>query len=578
MLEKYKKYLKEIFSPIKYSRKAFFIFSIMDIFDGFQSVFVVVLMSYIIHAIEKWNISELYFWTTIFVVIVFIQLIISIFSDSIHSVLTTDIFVWLSKKYFNEYISLDNTKVESYWTWKMQNIIFKWTESISWILLLSIDIFVELIAIIYIFIIVLIKVPNIYYFVVFSLLFFLIIFLFWKWISKLLDIRKDAKEYYMEIDSKKMKILMSKFEIFQNHKIEHELNEIEKVYKKEKQLRWKGNLKKNLWQTWAEWILQWFYIILFLVIWVWVINKNYDIATFTLLVWILQILWRYAWQIRWYMRDISRNFIDVEKLVDVFETIPKYKDTSNYEDFIYNKWDIKLENLSFSYNQEKQVLNNFSLELIWWKKYAFVWDSWGGKSTIIKLLTWYITPNSWKILVDNQNISEINLKTFYKSIWYLSQDPSVFDGTILENLLYALDYIPDNILIQEVIKLSKCEFINELPNKLETQIWEKWVKLSWWQKQRLAIAKIMLKNPKIIFLDEPTSALDSFNEEQVNIAFKNLFKGKTVIVIAHRLQTVKNSDMIFFIKDWKVIEKWNHRELLDLKWYYYKMIELQSWF
>ena len=88
----------------------------------------------------------------------------------------------------------------------------------------------------------------------------------------------------------------------------------------------------------------------------------------------------------------------------------------------------------------------------------------------------------------------------------------------------------------------------------------------------------MLKKPHIIILDEPTSALDSFNEEEVSFAFKNLFKNKTVVVVAHRLQTVKNSDVIFYIENWKIMEKWNHKELLKLKWNYYKMIELQSWF
>jgi len=170
------------------------------------------------------------------------------------------------------------------------------------------------------------------------------------------------------------------------------------------------------------------------------------------------------------------------------------------------------------------------------------------------------------------------LKSYYQYIWYLSQEQSVFDGMIIENLLYALDYIPDDKKIEEVIKLSKCEFIFNLKDWLKTEIWERWVKLSGWQKQRLAIAKVMLKNPQIILLDEPTSALDSFNEEEVSIAFKNLFENKTVIVVAHRLQTVKNSDIIFFIENWKIIEEWNHNELLKLKWNYYKMIELQSWF
>ena len=578
MTKNLKKYLKAIFKPIKYSKLSFSLYFLIEIFDSFQSVFVVVMMSYIISAIELWNLEKLYFWIWIFVFIAIIKIITSLFQDSIHSNMYNNITISLTKKYFKKYINLDNTSVESYWSWKMHNIIFKWTESIFNTLTGFISIIVEIIAIVYIFILVLTKVPDIYYFTGFSLLFFIVIYLFWKWLHQIVKIRRIAKENYIEIDSKRMKILMSKFEIFQNNKINEELNWIETIYKKDKKLWWIWNFKKNLWQTWSELILQWFYIVLFLVIWVWIINWSYDIATFALLVWILQILWRYAWQIRWYMRDITRWFIDIEKLVDVFESIPKYKDTSNLPGFTFKKWDIEFKNISFSYNEELKVLDKFSLKLEWWKKYAFVWESWWGKSTLIKLLAWYINPNKWDIIIDNQKISEVNLKSFYKNIGYLSQDPSVFDWTIIENLLYALDYVPDNTKIDEVIKLSKCEFIYDLQNKLETQIWEKWVRLSWWQKQRLAIAKIMLKNPKIILLDEPTSALDSFNEEQVSIAFKNLFKNKTVVVIAHRLQTVKNSDLIFYIKDWKIVEQWNHKELLMLKWNYYKMIELQSWF
>jgi ABC-type multidrug transport system fused ATPase/permease subunit len=371
---------------------------------------------------------------------------------------------------------------------------------------------------------------------------------------------------------------MSKFEILQNNKIDYEIKEIHTIYWKYKKLWWYGNLKKNFWQTWSEITLQGFHIIIFLVIWVWIIKWNYDISTFALLIWLLKTLSQYAWQIRWYMRDILSNFINIEKLIDTFEKIPKQKDDSLLPNFNFNNWDIKLENVSFWYNEENLVLTNFDLDLKWWKKYAFVWKSWWWKSTIIKLLAWYILPNTWNIIIDWQKLSEVNLKSYYQYIGYLSQEPSVFDGTIIENLLYALDYVPDNKKLKEVIKLSKCEFIFDLKDWLETEIWERWIKLSWWQKQRLAIAKVMLKNPQIILLDEPTSALDSFNEEEVSIAFKNLFENKTVIIVAHRLQTVKNSDMIFFIENWKIIEEWNHNELLKMEWNYYKMIELQSWF
>jgi ABC-type multidrug transport system fused ATPase/permease subunit len=160
----------------------------------------------------------------------------------------------------------------------------------------------------------------------------------------------------------------------------------------------------------------------------------------------------------------------------------------------------------------------------------------------------------------------------------LTQDPSVFDGTIHENLVYSLDEIPEDAILHKVIIAAKCEFIREFKKGLQTEIGERGVKLSGGQKQRLAIAKVMLKNPNIIFLDEPTSALDSFNEEQINDALHNLFKRKTVIIVAHRLQTVKQADKILLFENGKIVEKGTHTELVRLKGKYKRMLDLQSGF
>ena len=132
--------------------------------------------------------------------------------------------------------------------------------------------------------------------------------------------------------------------------------------------------------------------------------------------------------------------------------------------------------------------------------------------------------------------------------------------------------------IHEIIKLSKCEFIYDFEKWLETEIGERWVRLSWWQRQRLAIAKIMLKDPKIIILDEPTSALDSFSEELITKAMNNLFTWRTVLVIAHRLQTVKHADEIIVIDNGEIQERGKHSELVEKNWIYNRMLELQSGF
>lgn len=187
-----------------------------------------------------------------------------------------------------------------------------------------------------------------------------------------------------------------------------------------------------------------------------------------------------------------------------------------------------------------------------------------------------MSPTSGKILVDDQNITEVRLDSYYPHIWYLTQEPSVFDGTIEENLLFGTKKKPTKKDIEKAIALSECQFIYELEHGIKTEIGERWVRLSGWQKQRLAIAKIFLKDPEIILLDEPTAALDSYSEEKVAKAFEHLFEWRTVIVIAHRLQTVKSADDIIVLEKWKIIERWTHKQLLKLWGKYAGMVDLQS--
>lgn len=152
----------------------------------------------------------------------------------------------------------------------------------------------------------------------------------------------------------------------------------------------------------------------------------------------------------------------------------------------------------------------------------------------------------------------------------------IFDGSVRENLVYALndsESVSDEILMK-TLKSAECDFIVDL----EAQIGEKGIRLSGGERQRLAIAKLMLKNPEIIVLDEPTSALDSFSEEKITKALDELFKGRTVVIIAHRLQTIKKADNILVLEAGKIIEEGKHSELMAKHGVYYKMVELQSGF
>lgn len=237
-----------------------------------------------------------------------------------------------------------------------------------------------------------------------------------------------------------------------------------------------------------------------------------------------------------------------------------------------------MQDVDFWYVENAPILEKFSYTFEAGKRYALVGPSGGGKTTIMKLASGFLSAKKGRVAVDDFDLSTVNLSTFYSNIGYLTQDPQIFDGTIRDNLVQGKSSHALESDIVEALRKAQCEFVFDLPEGLETEIGERGVKLSGGQKQRLAIAKIFLKNPHIILLDEPTSALDSFSEEKISQAFHNLFEGRTVLIIAHRLQTVKEADMILVLEGGQIAEQGNHSELVEKKGIYAKMLELQSGF
>lgn len=481
--------------------------------------------------------------------------------------------------YLNKYLKADNNKIETLWTGQSNSILQKWCDSRKEILhntLIS-SIMSNIVKIITVLIIV---VMNLWRTMLWGIviLFIAIIVLARRWNKKMKPIRDARRDVFIQTDRFIIKVIMSKFEILQNNKITKELKKAKDFFYK---LIWR-DIKESKWFIVASdlpraildfakgGILFRYGIQMF--------NGIWGIAEFTL-------IWTILNQITWTlfeMNDIMLNYFwqipFVEKLRNTFDDIPKLRWYEEGKHFKLGEGEITLDNISFNYG-DKNVLQKFSLHIQWWKRTAFVGESGSGKTTLLKLISWYIHPNKWNIIIDKQILSEVALKEYYKHIWYLTQDPNVFDGTIRENLLYWTTSKPTKKQIDEAIKLSRCEFIHSFKDGVETQIGEKWIRLSGGQKQRLAIAKLFLKNPKIIFLDEPTSSLDSFSEEDIAKALNNLFKGRTVVVVAHRLQTVKRADIIHVFNKWgKIVESWTHEELFNKKWVYYKMIELQSGF
>lgn len=391
------------------------------------------------------------------------------------------------------------------------------------------------------------------------------------------EVRENKRDIWIKLNRTLVRIIMSKFEILQNNKIAREIKHIKDfmnqiIFRNKKESKWyiiASDLPRFIIDIIKVWILARYGIQ--------IIEWKAWYAEFTLIWMLLNQIWWALFEINNFTIEYHGLIVHVEKLRKTFDDIPPIKGYETGNIFRFKQGNIEFQNMSFNYG-EKNIFEDFSLKIIWWQKIALVGESGSGKTTLIKLIAGYIHPTQGNVLVDNQNLQKTALRSYYNNIGYLTQEPNVFDGTVIENLLYGTKRKVTKKEIQTAIKLSKCDFVYGFKDWLETQIWEKGVRLSGGQKQRLAIAKLFLKNPRIIFLDEPTSALDSMSEEQITEAFNNLFKNRTVIVAAHRLQTVKSADIIYVFDKWKIIEQGTHNDLLKKKGQYYRMIELQSGF
>ena len=240
--------------------------------------------------------------------------------------------------------------------------------------------------------------------------------------------------------------------------------------------------------------------------------------------------------------------------------------------------DIEFLDANFTYEIERRkTLNSINLKFRGGKMTSLVGHSGSGKSTIMNLIPRFYDLQSGDIIIDNQSIYETTIKSLREKISMVSQETTLFDDTIKNNIKYANQVATDDEVI-EVAKLSFCdEFINNLPDKYETLIGENGVRLSGGEKQRLSIARAMMKKSSIILLDEATSSLDSETENKIQEALKILTKGKTTVVIAHRLSTILNSNNIYVIDKGYVIDSGSHEELMikseTYKSFYEKQIQ-----
>ena len=261
--------------------------------------------------------------------------------------------------------------------------------------------------------------------------------------------------------------------------------------------------------------------------------------------------------------NLNQGLSAASRILPIIDQENEISDSNDSKPLKIINSEINFNNVNFTYDTGEGItLQSINLNFKGGKMTSLVGHSGSGKSTILNLIPRFYNILNGDILIDNQSIYEITIKSLRKEISMVSQETTLFDDTIKNNIRYAKDTATDEE-VYEVAKLSYCdEFINNLPNKFDTLIGENGVRLSGGEKQRISIARAMLKKSSIILLDEATSSLDSETESKIQAALNILTKNKTTIVIAHRLSTILNSDNIFVIDSGKVIANGKHEQLI----------------
>ena len=273
---------------------------------------------------------------------------------------------------------------------------------------------------------------------------------------------------------------------------------------------------------------------------------------------------------------LKQGLSAANRILPIIDNQNKIADYEGAKDINITDSNIQFNNINFRYiADEKDVLKNVNLNIAGGKMTSLVGHSGSGKSTILNLIPRFYDVQSGDILIDNQSIYKVKIKSLRDKISLVSQDTTLFDDTIKNNIKYAKNDVTDEEIIAAAKFSYAHEFIDKLPNKYETIIGENGIRLSGGEKQRLSIARAMIKKSPIILLDEATSSLDAETESKIQDALKILTKDKTTIVIAHRLSTILNSDQIYIIDAGNVVAKGKHDELLNNSELYKNFYEKQ---
>jgi ATP-binding cassette subfamily B protein len=276
-----------------------------------------------------------------------------------------------------------------------------------------------------------------------------------------------------------------------------------------------------------------------------------------------------------FMEQFASGMAGFKRFRELMDEEPDITDAPDAEELKDVKGDIEFNDVSFSYNDKTNVLEHINLKINAGKTLALVGPSGGGKTTLCHLIPRFYEATHGRITIDGQDIKNVTLVSLRSNIGIVSQDVFLFAGTIRENIRYGRIEATDEEIVEAARRAEIHEMIMEMENGYDTQVGDRGIRLSGGQKQRISIARIFLKNPPILILDEATSALDSVTEAKIQKAFEELSLGRTTLVIAHRLSTVKNADEIIVVGEDGIAEKGTHDELLALGGEYAKLYKSQ---
>jgi ATP-binding cassette subfamily B protein len=274
-------------------------------------------------------------------------------------------------------------------------------------------------------------------------------------------------------------------------------------------------------------------------------------------------------------REIKGSMANIENMFALLDLNPGVEDAADATELVVTQGVINFNRVSFHYREDRAIIKDLSFTIKAGEKVAVVGASGAGKSTLVKLLFRFYDPNSGNILIDGQDISRVSQHSLRKAIGIVPQDTVLFNQSILENIRYGNPDASDEDVLQAIRLAHLEEFIAQLPQGWATVVGERGLKLSGGEKQRVAIARTILKRPPILVFDEATSSLDSKSERSILSALQEISQGYTSMVIAHRLSTVIDADRIIVLDQGGLVEQGSHSKLLAQKGLYFDLWNAQ---